>query len=285
MAQDIQLNAAWARAPLPAGTPQVAYLLIEAKPEAIVTTTRTAVNFCMVLDRSGSMDGPKIESLKRAVMQVIDTLDPTDTISVVVFDETAAVMVPFSPADNKVELKNRIEAIRVQGGTAMSTGLQAGADEVRKGVAPDRVSHLVLLTDGQTWGDEDQCRDIARQLSADNVHITALGLGDEWNEQLLDDVAAATQGTSDHIADPKDIDKYFQAATAAAQGTAVRKGRLLLRLAQGVAPRAVYRVTPLIANLGYKPIAEREVNVDLGDIQTDPGASVLVELMLPANAP
>ena len=62
MAQDIQLNAAWARAPLPAGTPQVAYLLIEAKPETMIATIRTAVNFCMVLDRSGSMDGPKIES-------------------------------------------------------------------------------------------------------------------------------------------------------------------------------------------------------------------------------
>ena len=112
----------------------------------------------------------------------------------------------------------------------------------------------MLLTDGQTWGDEDQCRDVARQLSADNVRITALGLGDEWNEQIAGRSSGGDAGTSDYIADPKDIDKYFQAATAAAQGTSVRKGRLLLRLAQGVAPRAVYRVTPMIANLGYKPM-------------------------------
>ncbi len=285
MPEDIRLTTTWARQPLPANTAQVAYLLIEARPQAVAAASAPAVSFSMVLDRSGSMDGPKIESLKRAVMEVIDTLRPEDTISVVVFDETAEVIVPSSPVADKAALKNRVESIRVQGGTAMSTGLEAGIAEARKGVAPDRVSHLLLLTDGQTWGDEDQCRAIAQQLAAENVHITALGLGDEWNEQLLDDLADATQGTSDYVADPKDIEKYFQAATAAAQGTAVRKGRLLLRLAQGVTPRAVFRVTPMIANLGYKPIAEREVHVDLGDIQSDLGASVLVELMLPANAP
>ncbi|CAA9285541.1 MAG: FIG00502351: hypothetical protein [uncultured Chloroflexia bacterium] len=285
MADDIQLTAIWARTPLPAGTAQVAYLHIEAKPRVVTTTQQTAINFGMVLDRSGSMDGNKIESLKRAVMQVIDTLGPEDTVSVVVFDETADVVVPTTAATNKVELKNLVEGIRVQGGTAMSTGLEAGAAEIRKGMSTDRVTHLLLLTDGQTWGDEDQCRAIAQQLGSEGVRLTALGLGDEWNEQLLDDLAASTQGTSDYIADPKDIAKYFQAVTVAAQSTAVQHARLLLRLAQGVNPRAVYRVTPLIANLGYKPITEREVNVDLGDIQGDTGAAVLVEMMLPANQP
>jgi len=284
MPEDIQLTTTWARTPLPAGTSQVGYLLLEAKPRARSVASPATVNFAMVLDRSGSMDGPKIESLKRAVMEVIDTLRPEDTVSVVVFDETASVIVPSTSAADKTALKNRVESIRVQGGTAMSTGLEAGAAEARKGIAPDRVSHMLVLTDGQTWGDEDQCRAIAQQLGPEGVRITALGLGDEWNEQLLDDLAAATQGVSDYVADPKDTEKYFQAATAAAQSTAVRRARLLLRLAQGVTPRAVFRVTPMIANLGYKPIAEREINVDLGDIQADPGASVLVEMMLPANA-
>jgi Ca-activated chloride channel homolog len=285
MADDIQLTTTWARKPLPANTPQVAYLLVEAKPQAVATMTTPSVNFCMVLDRSGSMDGPKIDHLKRAVIQVIDSLRPEDTISVIVFDETADVIVPATQATDKTALKNRIEGIRVQGGTAMSTGLRAAENEVRKTLAPDRVSHLLLLTDGQTWGDEDECRAVATQLGAEGVRFTALGLGDEWNEQLLDDLAVATQGTSDYIADPNAIEQYFQAASAAAHATTVRNGRLLLRLAQGVTPRAVYRVTPMIANLGYKPISEREVNVHLADIQSDPGAAVLVELMLPANVP
>lgn len=283
MANDVQLTTKWARAPLPAGTPQVAYLLIDAQPQAQAAAAVAPVNFCMVLDRSGSMDGPKMASLKQAVVEVIETLRPDDLVSVVVFDETAEVIVASQPAADKAALNNQIEAIRVQGGTAMSTGLEAGLAELRKGVAADRVSSVLLLTDGQTWGDEDRCRALARELGQLGAHITALGLGDEWNERLLDDLAAATSGTSDYIASPQDIVRYFQRAARAAQRSTIRNARLLIRLSSGVTPRAVYRVTPMIANLGYKPIGDGEINIDLGDIQSDTGASLLAELMLPAR--
>jgi Ca-activated chloride channel family protein len=258
-------------------------MLIDAKPQAQATTTVTPVNFCMVLDRSGSMDGPKMDNLKRAMVEVIATLRPDDIVSVVVFDETADVIVPSQPVTDKAALNNRVEAIRVQGGTAMSTGLELGAAELRKGLAPDRISHVLLLTDGQTWGDEDRCRAIAQELGQAGVPITALGLGDEWNERLLDDLATATNGTSDYIANPQDISRFFQRAAQAAQHTTVRNARLLIRLSSGVTPRAVYRVKPMIANLGYKPIGEREINIEIGDIQSDTGASVLAEIMLPAR--
>jgi Ca-activated chloride channel family protein len=283
MPNDLQLVTTWARTPLPAGTAQVAYLLIDAQTQAQTTTTVTPVNFCMVLDRSGSMDGPKMDNLKRAMVEVIETLRPEDIVSVVVFDETADVIVPSQAVTDKAALNNRVEALRVQGGTAMSTGLELGAAELRKNLAPDRISHLLLLTDGQTWGDEDRCRAIAQELGQAGVRITALGLGDEWNERLLDDLATATNGASDYIANPQDIGRFFQRAAQAAQNTTVRNARLLIRLASGVAPRAVYRVKPVIANLGYKPIGEREINIDLGDIQSDTGASVLAEVMLPAR--
>jgi Ca-activated chloride channel family protein len=283
MPNEIALNVNWGRVPLPAGTAQVAYLLIKAQPQASTTSASTPINFCMVLDRSGSMEGPKMYNLKRAVNEVIATLQPDDQVAVVAFDETADVIVPLQPAADKVALKNRIEALRVQGGTAMSTGLQAGVDQLRSNLSSNRVSHLLLLTDGQTWGDEDDCRAFAQELGQMGVPITALGLGDEWNERLLDDLAAATGGTSDYIANPQDIGQSFKRAAQVAHATVVRNGRLLVRLANGVGPRAVYRVTPVIANLGYQPISEREISVDLGDIQSDTGASLLVELFIPAR--
>jgi Ca-activated chloride channel family protein len=124
---------------------------------------------------------------------------------------------------------------------------------------------------------------LAQEVGQLGARITALGLGDEWNERLLDDLAAETGGTSDYIANPQDIAQYFQRVAQAAHQTAVRNARLLIRLSSGVTPRAVYRVKPMIANLGYKPIGEREINVDLGDIQSDTGATVLAEIMLPAR--
>jgi Ca-activated chloride channel family protein len=165
----------------------------------------------------------------------------------------------------------------------MSLGLQAGEAELQKHLSAERLSHMLVLTDGQTWGDEDMCRTIAQRLGQQDVHMTALGLGAEWNEKLLDDLADSTDGTSDYIADPLNIDSFFQRTVKTAQGTAVQDARLLLRLVRDVSPRAVYRATPVIANLGYQPIGENEVTVKMGDLAYGSGGSVVCEMLVPAR--
>ncbi len=279
MADVLQLVSTWARAPLPAATQQIGYVLIEAQANAQATrATAAPITFCMVLDRSGSMDGAKIEHLKRAVMDVIATLQPNDQVGVIVFDEHAEVVVPLQPVGNRAALNNRVEAIRVQGGTAMSTGLAAATNELQRATAN---AHVLLLTDGQTWGDEDRCREIAQYLGQQGVRITALGLGDEWNERLLDELAETTGGTSDYIAQPQDLVQRFRSVAQTAHAVAARNAQLTVRLAGGVQPRAVYRVTPQIANLGYKPIGQGEISVALGDVGGNVGASILLEFTLP----
>lgn len=282
MPEAVTLACTWGRSPLQASqSPQVAYLLVEATPAA--ASEAVPLNFCLVLDRSGSMKGAKLAALKDAVRRVVDTLTPQDIVSIVLFDDTVHVLTPATPATDKAALLAQVDAIEEMGGTAMSGGLAAGQAELRKHMAPDRVAAMLLLTDGQTWGDEDRCRAIARELGAEGVRVTALGLGAEWNEKLLDDIADSTGGASDYIADPAQITASFQRAVRAAQGTAARDARLLLRLVRDVAPRAVYRATPVIANLGYQPIGQNEVAVRLGDLEAGATASVVVELMLPAR--
>lgn len=283
MSDLVDLTCTWGRAPLPASaSPQVAYLLVEARPAA--TTQAVPLNFCMVLDRSGSMQGAKLAAMKEATRRVIDTLTPNDIVSIVLFDDQVDVLVPASPATDREALKAQVDRIEEAGGTAMSGGLRAGQAELRKHQGADRVAALLLLTDGQTWGDEDACRALAQELGREQVRITALGLGDEWNEVLLDDLANATGGSSDYIANPDQITTFFQRAVQSAQGTAARDARLLLRLASDVTPRAVYRVAPVIANLGYQPIGEREVAVRLGDLEAEHTAGVVVDLLIPARA-
>jgi Ca-activated chloride channel family protein len=260
-------------------SPQVGYLLVEAQP-AMPPGRPTPLNFCLVLDHSGSMQGAKLNNMKAATRRVIEMLTPEDIVSLVIFDDTVNVVLPATQATDKTALIGQVDTITEAGGTAMSLGLQAGQAELYKHLGPDRLSHMLLLTDGQTWGDEDTCRTIARSLGDLGVHVTALGLGDEWNEQLLDDLANATSGTSDYIADPATIDSFFQHAVQVAQGTAVQDSRLLLRLVQGVTPRAVYRATPIIANLGYQPIGDSEVAVKLGDLSYGSGSSILIELLI-----
>jgi len=283
MPDTVTLTCTWGRAPLPtSGSPQAGYLLVEAQPGA--ATESVPLNFCLVLDRSGSMQGPKLAAMKDATKRVIDTLTPQDIVAIVLFDDQVQVLVPAAPAADKDALKTAIDQIEEAGGTALSGGMQAGQAELRKHSAPDRVSALLLLTDGQTWGDEDRCRALAKELGQEAVRITALGLGAEWNEKLLDDLAEATGGVSDYIADPAQITTFFQRAVRAAQGTVAQDARLLLRLARDVTPRAVYRTTPVIANLGYQPIGENEVAVRLGNLESGASSSVVVDMLLPPRA-
>ncbi|WP_129628671.1 VWA domain-containing protein [Candidatus Oscillochloris fontis] len=281
MADAVTLTCTWGRSPMPVtGSPQVAYLLVEATPVA-APPVPVPLNFCLVLDRSGSMQGAKLQSMKAATRKVIETLTEQDVVSIVIFDDTVQTLVPATLATDRAALLAAIDTISEAGGTAMSLGIQAGQTELQKHLGPDRLSHMLVLTDGQTWGDEETCRNIARSLGQANVRITALGLGAEWNEQLLDDLAEFSDGNSDYIADPNQIGTFFQRAVRSAQGTAATDARLLLRLVREATPRAVYRATPTISNLGYQPIGENEVSVRLGDLVYGQTASVILDMMLP----
>lgn len=282
MPDPVTLTCTWGRQPLPAsGVPQIGYLLVEAQAAAIAETV--PLNFCLVLDRSGSMKGKPLAEMKDATKRLIDTLTPQDVVSIVLFDEQVEVLVPATTATDKDALKAQIDRVEEAGGTAMSGGLLAGQAELRKQHAPGRVASMLLLTDGQTWGDEDRCLAIVQELGRDGVKLTALGLGAEWNEKLLDNLADATGGLSDYIKRPENIDLFFQRAVRAAQGTVATDARLLLRLVRDTTPRAVHRALPVIANLGYQPIGQNEVAVRLGSLEAGQTASVVIELMLPAR--
>src|SRR5215207_10643767 len=283
MSDTITMTCTWERAPLVASTgPQAAYLLIEAQPAAATETM--PLNFCLVLDRSGSMQGPKLTAMKDATKRVIDTLTPQDVVAIVLFDDTVQVLAPATLAADKDALKAAIDSIEEAGGTALSGGMQAGQAELSKYAAPDRVSAMLVLTDGQTWGDEDSCRTIATQLGQAGAQITALGLGAEWNEKLLDELAEATGGASDYVADPAQITSFFQRAIRAAQGTVAQDARLLLRLARDVMPRTIYRTTPVIANLGYQPAGQNEIAVKIGNLEANDPACLIVDVMVPSRA-
>lgn len=283
MADIIAMTCQWGRTPIPANQPpQVGYLLIQA--QILTPPSRpTPLNFCLVLDHSGSMKGEKLANMKAATKRVVEQLTPNDIVSLVIFDDTVNVVLPATPATDPQTLAAYIDTIDAVGGTAMSLGMQAGYAELQKHHSPNSVSHMLLLTDGQTWGDDDACRTAAKTLSEQNMGITALGLGSEWNEQLLDDLADIIGGTSDYIADPATINTFFHRALKTTQAIAAKDARLLLRLVRDATPRVIHRAAPAITNLGYQPIGTSEVAVRIGDLTYGHESSILLELMLPTR--
>ncbi len=279
MTGEVNLRATLARPFLAAiQTAQVAYILLEVQPTQRVAQVRMPVNVSFVLDRSGSMKGDKIDRVRRAATMAIDMLDQQDTVSVVIFDHRTEVIIPGAPVQNRQDLKDRISRIRDAGGTKIAPAVEKALREIEK----DRrggIRRLLLLTDGQTEN-ENECLLRAEDAGRIGVPITALGVGKDWNEDLLIEMANRSNGTADYIARPDEITEYFQNTVQRAQATVVHNTMLTLRLVQGVTPRAVWQVIPLIDNLGYQPISERAVNVPLGELESSQGRTLLIELLV-----
>ncbi len=281
MANDVVLNCRLNKANLPVmNTQQLVYALIEAAPGANMAQVQMPLNLSLVLDKSGSMQGKKIANLREAAKLVVDRLGPADTISIIAFSDKKYVIAPSQTVSDRDELKRQIDRIRDGGGTAISGGMRQGLQELSKALAPDRVSRMLLLTDGQTFGDESECKKLGAEAGKSGIVVNALGLGDDWNEDLLDDVAEASGGGADFIDSPDKILGFFQRAVQSMQDTVVQNAQAIVRLASGVTPRQVWQVLPMISNLGYRPLSDRDVQVTLGELEKGQSRSLLVELLV-----
>lgn len=281
MANDVTLNCKLNKSHLPVlDTQQLVYLFIEAQPAAGAAQIQMPINLSLVLDKSGSMQGRKIKNLREAAKLVVDRLGPQDTISIVAFSDRKYLIAESQPVTDKEALKKKIDRIRDGGGTAISGGMGQGLAELEKALDPGRISRLLLLTDGQTFGDEDQCKTLAQRAADKGIVVNALGLGDDWNEDLLDELADASGGVSDFIDSPDKIVTFFEQAVQSMQDTVVQNAEMVLRLANGVTPRQVWQVLPMITNLGYRPLSDRDVQVSLGELEKGQPRSLLVELLI-----
>lgn len=279
MTGEVNLKTKLARPFLAAtSTPQVAYLLVELQPAQAIASLRMPVNVSFVLDRSGSMKGKKIERVRQATAMALDMLGPQDTFSVVIFDHRHDVLIPSQSVEQPDEMKDVIKRIRDAGGTKIAPALERALQEIQKD-SGDKIRRLVLLTDGQTEH-ENECLLRAEEAGQLGVPLTALGVGKDWNEDLLIEMANRSGGTADFIDQPDKIVDYFQNTVQRAQAAVVRNTSLTLRLVQGVMPRALWQVIPLITNLGYKYIAERDVSVPLGELETGQGQTLMIELLV-----
>jgi len=262
-------------------TQQLVYVLIEAKPSDLISKTRMKVNFGFVLDKSGSMRGEKIDRLRQAVDLALTKLAGDDQFSITLFNDQAEVLSHTTAGANTGSALNKVRRLRAGGGTQMSRGMSLGLREVYRAYNPARVNAVLLLTDGQTYGDEQQCLKLAKEAGEHHIAIQALGLGDDWNESLLDEIARLSDGDSDLIASANEIVPLFTQSVERSQKAVIRNTNLTLRLVSGVVPRQVWQVTPVISNLGYTPIGQHDVQVELGELDAEKGKSVLVEFLIP----
>ena len=265
------------------GGEQAVYALVDIKAGTGTSLGTMPANIALVLDRSGSMDGEKMDNLKEAVGYVVDTLGDNDLVSVTIFDDQVETLVPSRPAKNRDEIKTKLARVIVRGGTQISDGISAGLAEARKGIAKDRVNRIVLLTDGQTWDDEDACLKLADEAGKLGVAITSIGIGEQWNEKLLLRIAERSHGNSHWIQNPIAILDAFRQEMEGMQSVAVTNLKITGRMSPGVRPVKVFTTAPMIADVSARTVSGSMVQADLGSLDGRKGQAVLIEARVPAH--
>lgn len=190
---------------------QLVYALIEvAPPPEAITAPRPPLNICLVIDRSTSMQGERIDTVKRTAIELTHQLLPEDTLSVVGFSDRAEVLVPAERHPEARNIQSQIQKLVAGGGTEIYQGLEAGFLEIRRVSRPGYIDHIILLTDGRTYGDEEACLQLAEQAATYGVGISCLGIGVEWNDSLLDSLASRTGGSIMFISQPIEIRHFLK---------------------------------------------------------------------------
>jgi Ca-activated chloride channel family protein len=162
------------------------------------------------------------------------------------------VLIPATRSEDLPKLEARIQMIQCFGGTEIFSGLELGYNEILRNLSRSQVNHIILLTDGRTYGDEDKCLELARNASERGIGISGLGIGSEWNDNFLDELATRTGGSSMYISRSQDIqralmEKFNRLSRAFADET-----RLEFRVPEGIEFRYAFRLQPDAGLLPYR---------------------------------
>jgi Ca-activated chloride channel family protein len=275
------------------GESAASYALIKLIPSGLAQATKPMpLNLALVLDVSGSMyeeDGTGISRLKRiqdAAIYAIEKLKPEDNLVVVAFAHNALVLLPATPISERAKIEDVIRRIDMfdvdPGGTAMNDGMRLGLEEVEKVAAPGRLSHVLVLTDGETSG-EQECRQLAQQAAEKKVHLTLMGVGLDWKASLIKDLAKLSNGKWYYIDvnQAEEAERVFVEEFESLAATAFTNVQMHLKPMKDVKIKRLRQVAPEIKELTLQEPEERSLIAELGSLENDKTTRYVIDLSLP----
>ena len=173
----------------------------------------------LVLDKSRSMDGPKIAMVREAARAALTTLRPIDKIGVVAFDETPQWVVPLAPASDVQRISGLINTITADGGTRIFPAVEMAFDAIRAEHVTRR--HIILLTDGVS--PPGNLPQLEKSAAAERVTISTIGVGSDVDRSLLEELAREARGKSYFLDDPNKIPQVISGETKDLQASTVEE--------------------------------------------------------------
>ena len=277
------------RAHLKPNTGTSVFVAVDLTPSAASVAGRTR-NIALAIDSSGSMDGEKMEQAKEAALGLVKQLRPTDQISIVSFSDAVKLELTTSRVGNARGAEAAVKAVSVGGLTAMYDGLELASKQVRQGSqGAGTVSRILLLTDGNPTVGKTDDRDfvkLTQGMREAGITITAIGIGNDYNESLLTRIAESGGGMWHHIKDGKrDLPQIFQEQVAQMAGTVVANPELKISLMPGAELADAYSVRPVLNRLPRPRLDDGAFTIPLRDMIVGEEQNLVFRIGVSAKPP
>ena len=252
--------------------------MLKLEGQAPTRDNRIPLNLSVVLDRSGSMSGPKLEAARDAAAMLIRRLHPDDTVSVVAYDDEVTTVAEPATGDTQASLPQQVQAIQAGGSTNLSGGWLRGRELVARVKREGGVNRVVLLTDGLAnvgITAPNQLLGLCRTACGAGITTTTIGFGADYDEKLLRGMADAGGANTWYIERPDQAADVF----------AEELEGLLTLCAQTVAveirPSDAVTLTAVRHQYPTSTLGTGGARLELGDVYAREPKSVLVEFFVP----
>ncbi len=200
---------------------------------------RPPVNLCLVIDRSGSMGGEKIARAREAALEALRRLGPDDVFSMVAFSDGVETLIPATRVGHGHGLEEAIRRLHANGSTNLYGGVTQGAAEIRKHVEGSYTHRVILLSDGIANVGPSSPDDLARLGSAlvkEGISVTTIGLGLDYNEDLMTGLARRSDGNTYFVEASRDLPRIFNEELGDVLAVVARRVVIELVFPEGVRP-------------------------------------------------
>ncbi|MGF1483801.1 MAG: VWA domain-containing protein [Opitutales bacterium] len=265
--EDVDVTVDFDYALIPAAQPETVILNVGLNPKKLGSAgDRPPVNLALVIDRSGSMGGEKIAAARQGALEAIERLSHNDRLTIVAYDHEATVVYPSGLLD-RARASQAIARLQSRGNTNIYAGLQLAAAQSAEYRTAERFDRMILLSDGLANSGPSKPTDFARlgrELADEAISVSTIGLGIDYNEDLMTRLSAAGQGNAYFASKPTELAGIFESEIGDVLNVVGTNATIQVHLSEG-------------------EIAGNRVSIDINQLYAEQEKYALVEVALPAH--